>query len=72
MDNIKMNDLNFNSENISDSKKIRSAINKLLVNYLDKIPVYNLNSKDFKHSLVKLLLKDIETKEDKLIITLSN
>lgn len=67
-----MNDLNFNSENISDSKKIRSAINKLLVNYLDKIPVYNLNSKDFKHSLVKLLLKDIETKEDKLIITLSN
>lgn len=70
LSNFEIKDVTMNSDNINDKQKVISAINKILINYFDKIPVYTLDSDDFKESLVKLLLKDIQTEEDNFIVTL--
>ncbi len=72
LSNFEIRDIVLNSENVNDKSKVIRAINEILVNYFDKIPVYTLKSGDFKESLVKLLLKDIETEEDNFIITLGS
>lgn len=70
LSNFEIKEIKMNSENIKDKKKVISSINKILINYFDKIPVYTLDSDDFKESLVKLFLKDIHSEEDNFIVTL--
>jgi hypothetical protein len=41
-----------------------------IAEYLNQYPVYKLNSENFKHNTARYLLKDIEIKNQRLILTL--
>ncbi len=69
--NFKIVDIVINEANFSDKKKLKSAVLKIVSNYLEDYPVYRLNPTDFKQSIAKLLLKSVSVKDDNLSVLLS-
>ena len=66
--NVQLLELIINHKQVND-KAIANTIEKVIRQNLETIPVYRLNEKDFKKSLVKMMLKSIHTENDKLILT---
>jgi hypothetical protein len=52
------------------SKKLKKTMNKAVKDYLTTVPVYKLKPEDFKKSLTRALLKDVEVKNNQLVLTL--
>ena len=48
--------------------KVREFTSKVASSYLNKLPVYTLNDKDFKNSAAKALVKDFYVKKDAIVI----
>jgi len=55
---------------VSGEKKLVKIIHNLIINYIDKYPVYTLKQSDFKQNLAKMLLKDLTVKGDSLCVTI--
>ncbi|MFH1018548.1 MAG: DUF1439 domain-containing protein [Pseudomonadota bacterium] len=58
------------SDKQSNVQELPSKHKEELKAALEKVPIYSLNQKDFKHSLVKLFLKDVSVRDEKLILSL--
>lgn len=63
-------DLTINNGNLADKEKIINAVSSILNNYLNDLPVYQLENKDSIWSLTKLRLKGVEVKGENLVLTL--
>lgn len=53
-----------------EKKKLTGTLEKGLAAYLASFPVYKLKEKDYKQNIASMLLKDIKTKGDQLVVTL--
>jgi hypothetical protein len=63
-------DLTINNGNLADKEKIINAVSSILNNYLNDLPVYQLENKDSIWSLTKLRLKGVDVKGENLVLTL--
>ncbi|WP_299454811.1 DUF1439 domain-containing protein [uncultured Microscilla sp.] len=65
--------LKIDAGNVKEVEKQRlvKVFKKAMVVYLTSFPVYKLKKKDYKQNIARMLLKDLKTTGDKLVVTLS-
>lgn len=55
----------------AEKKKLVGILKKGIATYLASFPVYKLKKKDYKQNIASMLLKDLKTEGDQLVVTLS-
>ncbi|HOD52601.1 MAG TPA: DUF1439 domain-containing protein [Candidatus Hydrogenedentes bacterium] len=63
-------DITINQANFSHEDQLKTAILKVVNNYLDGYPVYRLDEAGFKQKLGKLLLKEVRVEGESLIVVM--
>jgi hypothetical protein len=61
-------DFSQNIIQIENKETILTIINTIIIPYLEKIPIYELNQKDFTENIARYTLKEIRIKKDKIFV----
>lgn len=65
-----VSDFSVNKNNILENLNLQNIINKMMGNYLDGFPLYQLNPNDYKENMARSLVRDIVIRDDDLVILL--
>jgi hypothetical protein len=68
LSNFNLVNFTANKEDLSNDEALRSLISKLMNKYLENYPIYRLDRSKFKEKIAKLLIKDVQTKDENLIL----
>ncbi len=69
LSNIRLVNVSVNNEKLLSQEQLRSLISILINKSLEKTPLYRLDQNEYKQVIAKLLLKDVKTEDEKLILT---